>query len=1347
MWAADTVYKTALFGSSYNSKGVSGYTGVSFDATNSGFKVNVANFNNNNNGWSVIKCGGKKGAYTGTIITDAVIDKAITKVALTIDAITSSNVTSIKLYTSSNKSSWTEAGSFDKSTGAKEVTLTSPTANLYYKIEIVCTQGDSNGLVTISKIDYYYSSTVDLTNEELAWSGSSYTATIGASNTFPTLTNTQGVTVSYQSTNEDAATIDSDGNISLVAAGETTIKAVFAGNSTYNAKTVSYDLTVLAAGAVAAPTFNTDNGASVELGTEVTINAPSNDCTLKYQIGDGEVVNVNTYTANVTMNTVGAVTLKAWAVKNATDSDPAQISLTVTKHPITPSFAPASVDVVRGNNVAAPDLSGNTGSGTVTYASGDTDIATVDENTGEVTGVAVGSTTITATIAATATYLGNTATFTVNVTKPTHTVTFYCNGSTVSSASVAEGSAITFPTAAATPSAGQIPETYNGKTFIGWYTDEYTHATDAPAYVNSANMGDEDIPYYAVYAEVSGSAGWVEATLASMTSTDVFVFASGTYAMKNDGGTSGSPKPANITVADGKITSTVTDAMKWKVTGNGTDGYTFLKADETTKWLYCNTTASSSSNDNLRVGTGDRKLWVYSGSYLVTNDTYTDRYLSMNGTTDFRSYINTNTNPITPKFYKYQGPTYSNFTTDARAEAGIVFAEVSIDAQLSGDYAGQALTNPNELTVAYSSSDENVATVNASTGAITEKKKAGTTTITATFAGNASYKPGNASYTLNVTEKTPAGLTYAVTEVEKTAVDDNFTNALGNPNNLAGVTYGSSNTGVATIDEDGEVTVKAVGETTITASFAGNATYAAGNASYTLTVSKATPTLSFASANITGHIGESVSANTLTNPANLTVSYSSSDETVATVNSTSGVVANPLKAGTTTITATFTGNDTYVAGNASYTLKVLANPTISVSDDDVDFGKTYTFDDSALSSYGAVTLTSGNENIATVSGLVITPVACGTVTITVSTAENEDYRDGQGTFDLTINAPAGATTSDELITTLDFTDNTSWDLPTSETSTTTSYDNGDYEITLAGAHYFQSTNKYLMLRSGGSLTFPTFDKKVNKIKVVGNSGASTKTKENIYVDEAAVSTETTGSTSTNTFNINSNYQTVGTTYELQVSTANAQITSIEVYTTPAAATVTLNKYGYATFCSQYPMDFTSTTGYTAWRVNNVAKDGTITFKKITEKIKGGQGVLLYNKNADGVNTSNVTVNFADGSTVFTSSENLLVGTTAATYITTTNGDYTNFGLKGNEFIKANDGVLPANKAYLPIETSLFESGARLSIVFDDEDEATGIKNVNHEDAINDRYYNINGLQVEKPKKGLYIVNGRKVVVK
>ena len=86
-FAAEGVYKTALFGPGYNSEGVSSYT-KTWSATNDGFTVDIANANNYNNGWEYIKMGSKNDVSVGTITTRDAIDEAITKVVLTIDAVT-----------------------------------------------------------------------------------------------------------------------------------------------------------------------------------------------------------------------------------------------------------------------------------------------------------------------------------------------------------------------------------------------------------------------------------------------------------------------------------------------------------------------------------------------------------------------------------------------------------------------------------------------------------------------------------------------------------------------------------------------------------------------------------------------------------------------------------------------------------------------------------------------------------------------------------------------------------------------------------------------------------------------------------------------------------------------------------------------------------------------------------------------------------------------------------------------------------------------------------------------------------------------------------------------------------
>ena len=94
----------------------------------------------------------------------------------------------------------------------------------------------------------------------------------------------------------------------------------------------------------------------------------------------------------------------------------------------------------------------------------------------------------------------------------------------------------------------------------------------------------------------------------------------------------------------------------------------------------------------------------------------------------------------------------------------MLFSPTSVTATLGESFTAPTLSmSPSGLTVTYSSSNTNVATVNASTGAVT-LKAVGTTTITASFAGNDDYYSNSATYTLTVKQQggddpTPGGET------------------------------------------------------------------------------------------------------------------------------------------------------------------------------------------------------------------------------------------------------------------------------------------------------------------------------------------------------------------------------------------------------------------------------------------------------------------------------------------------------------------------------------------------------------------------------------------------------------
>ena len=110
--------------------------------------------------------------------------------------------------------------------------------------------------------------------------------------------------------------------------------------------------------------------------------------------------------------------LHAYGVNATGDGAKSYATYTITAPltPITPSLSyEANPLVLAVRTSATPTLTGNTGSGTVTYTSSEPSVATVNSSTGEVMAVAVGETTITATIAANGGYAAGIATATIKV--------------------------------------------------------------------------------------------------------------------------------------------------------------------------------------------------------------------------------------------------------------------------------------------------------------------------------------------------------------------------------------------------------------------------------------------------------------------------------------------------------------------------------------------------------------------------------------------------------------------------------------------------------------------------------------------------------------------------------------------------------------------------------------------------------------------------------------------------------------------------------------------------------------------------------------------------------------------
>ncbi len=311
------------------------------------------------------------------------------------------------------------------------------------------------------------------------------------------------------------------------------------------------------------------------------------------------------------------------------------------------------------------------------------------------------------------------------------------------------------------------------------------------------------------------------------------------------------------------------------------------------------------------------------------------------------------------------------------------------------------------IDVTYSSNNTDVAIVTDNVVSLV-KGATGTATITAIFAGNDEYNEASATYTITVKAKEAAGLSYGEEPVTVAATygDTEFTEPeLTNAAGLA-VTYSTSNDKVATVDEEGNVTIVGAGTAVITATTEGDESHNGGSASYTIVVAKAQATLSFDKEAIDATYGdENVDEPNLTNAADLDVTYSTSNDKVAIVDPNTGEVT--IKgAGTAVITATGADNDNYKGTTAEYTINVAkANAGLSFSASTANAVVGSDFTEPTLSNPNGltVTYTSSNPAVATVDeNGNVTIVGEGTTTITAKITGDANYEDAEVSYELTV---------------------------------------------------------------------------------------------------------------------------------------------------------------------------------------------------------------------------------------------------------------------------------------------------------------------------------------------------------
>ena len=134
----------------------------------------------------------------------------------------------------------------------------------------------------------------------------------------------------------------------------------------------------------------------------------------------------------------------------------------------------------------------------------------------------------------------------------------------------------------------------------------------------------------------------------------------------------------------------------------------------------------------------------------------------------------------------------------------------------------------------------------------------------------------------------------------------------------------------------------------------------------------------------------------------------------------------------------------------------------------------------------------------------------------------------------------------------DFTDEANpWNFPTEQFKETGSFTKDGKTLVITTTNYtrwFSDTKVLLFGKKDATITLPAFDFDVERIDIVGASGASGKVTFNIFVGDEAVSTEVTGAKETAIFNIAEGKQAAGTVYVIKnTNDNNNQISKILIW--------------------------------------------------------------------------------------------------------------------------------------------------------------------------------------------------------
>ncbi len=714
---------------------------------------------------------------------------------------------------------------------------------------------------------------------------------------------------------------------------------------------------------------------------------------------------------------------------------------------------------------------------------------------------------------------------------------------------------------------------------------------------------------------------------------------------------------------------------------------------------------------------------TYTGSALTPTVTVKNGSLTLTSGTDYTvSYSNninagTATVTITGKG-NYTGTKSANFTINAKNASNLTIS--SIAAQT---YTGSALTP----TVTVKNGSVTLTSGTDYTVSYSNNINAGTATVTITGKGNftgtkAANFTINAKSASNLTISSIAAQTYTGSAITPTVTVKDGSTTLTSGTHYT-VSYSNNiNAGTATVTVTGKgnYTGTKAANFTINAKSASNLTISS-IAAQTYTGSAITPTVTVKDG-----------STTLTSGTDYTVSYS-----------------NNINAGTAIVTITGKGNYTGTkSANFTINAKSASNltiseiaavtyngsaqtPTVTVNDGtttlvkDIDY--TVSYSNNIDVGTATVTITGkGNYTGTKTANFTINPLIKDVSSLTISDIAAVTYNGSAQTPTVTV-MDESTTLTNGTDYTVAYSNNTN-----AGTATATITGMGNYtgsrnvNFTINKAPLTITANSYTIDQGDA---FPEFS--------VNYSGFQNGETSTLLKTQPTITCDATDSETAGVFDITPSGASA-TNYSFNYVSGTLTINEI------TSVSIAINSLGKGTYCSKFPLDFTGVSGIAAYIICGFKPSaGNLSTLRVFE-VPEETGLYI-------VGTPGSTYDIPVAPTDFYYSS-MMKGVTVATVIPATEDGYTNYVLSGDGhggviFKRANDTSSPANRAYVQVPTGTVGAREFLGIEIDD-DSTTGLSGVSTPDIkeAEGDYYNLSGQKVQTPRRGIYIKNGKKVII-